>query len=169
MTQNPIRLSLPRLLVEPLSAVEFAPFGDLLHNAGPARRRVYRDTTQTGEGPGELLFSVSHVAPVETTPVSVTQLERHPYSVQTFIPLKVSRWLIIVAPDLPDGSPDVTRLRAFLAQPGYGISYRRGTWHQGTTVLDADAQFGVLMWRRIADDDSEFYNLSEAIEIEFAD
>ena len=168
MTHHPDRSSRQRLAVEPLSAVEFAPFGDLLCNDGPLRRRVYHDATQEGEGPGELLFSVSHVKPLETTPVLITQLERHPYSAQTFVPLKVSRWLVVVAPALPDGSPDATRIRAFLAAPGQGISYRQGTWHQGTTVLDTDAQFAVLMWRRTANDDNELYDLREPIEIDIA-
>lgn len=157
-----------RLLAEPLTALEFAPFGDVLDNDGSLRRNFYPDATKQGDGLGELRFWVSHVEPTTTKLISITQLERHPFAAQSFIPLSVSRWLIIVAPRMLDESPDIGRLRAFIAAPGVGICYRRGTWHRGTTVLNAAAQFGVLMWRRAARDDDEFYDLKEPIEIDIA-
>ncbi len=157
-----------RLFAEPLTAPQFAPFGEVLQNDGSLPRNFYAAATKPGDGPGELRFWVSHVEPITTELISITQLERHPFAAQSFIPLSVSRWLIIVAPQLLDESPDIGRLRAFIAAPGVGICYRRGTWHRGTTVLNAAAQFGVLMWRRAARDDDEFYDLEDPIEIDSA-
>ncbi len=154
------------LLLEPLNAAQFAPFGDVLENQGSTRRNFYPGATVPGEGAGELRFWVSYVEPVTALPLSLGRLERHPYAAQTFIPLKTPRWVVIVAPHLPDGSPDVSGIRAFLAAPGLGVSYRRGTWHCGTTVLDAPARFGVLMWRRAAGDDDEFHDLEAPIEVD---
>lgn len=154
------------LIVEPLSAARFAPFGDLLENDGCARRNFYPEATVPGAGAGELRFWVSHVEPVTTVPLSIVRLERHPFAAQTFIPLKIARWIVIVAPHRPNGFPDVCRLRAFLAAPGQGVSYRQATWHHGTAVLDAPAQFAVLMWRRAAGDDDEFYDLAAPVEID---
>lgn len=153
------------LLLEPLSRDQFSPFGKVLENNGSARRNFYPEATVSGEGAGELRFWVSHVEPVTGAPLSILQLERHPYAAQTFIPLKIGRWIVIVAPSRSDGFPDVSRLRAFLAAPAQGVSYRRGTWHHGTTVLDAPAQFAVLMWRRAAGDDDELYDLAAPTEI----
>ena len=168
MEQRRIQSASARLRAEPLTALQFAPFGDVLRNDdGATRRKFYPDATRTGDGAGELRFSVSRVEPVPE-PLSIVRLERHPFAAQTFIPLEVSRWVVIVAPDLPDGSPDIARLRAFIAAPGTGVSYRRGTWHHGTTVLDATAQFGVVMWRRTTHDDDEFYDLETPIEIDVA-
>ena len=154
------------LLLEPLSAARFAPFGDVLENDGSARRNFYPEATVPGEGAGALRFWVSHVEPVTAAPLSILQLERHRYAAQSFIPLKIARWIVIVASSRPDGFPEVSGLRAFLAAPAQGVSYRRGTWHHGTTVLDAPAQFAVLMWRRAAGDDDEFHDLAAPIEID---
>ncbi|TVY85545.1 Ureidoglycolate lyase [Lachnellula suecica] len=81
-------------------------------------------------------------------------LERHPYTTQTFIPLGISeseanqsRYLVIVAPslspspadqafpvptssDLPGrGLPDLTRIKAFIANGSQAVTYGAGTWH----------------------------------------
>lgn len=162
---DPVQTPRP-LIIEPLSGARFAPFGDVLENEGCERRKFYPETTVPGAGAGELRFWVSHVEPVATTPLSIMRLERHPYAAQTFIPLKIARWIVIVAPHRPDGFPDDSGMRAFLAAPGQGVSYRRGTWHHGTTVLDAPAQFAVLMWRRAAGDDDEFHDLAAPIELD---
>ena len=154
-----------RLKIEPLSAERFAPFGDVLHNDGSVRRNFYPETTVPGIGAGELRFWVSHVAPTAGAPLVIEKLERHPYAAQSFIPLGTSRWLVIVAPHAAVGTPELAGLKIFLAAPGQGVSYRRGAWHHGTTVLDAPAQFAVLMWRRAAGDDDEFYDLAAPIEI----
>lgn len=160
-----VQMSRP-LIIEPLSVAEFAPFGDVLENDGSRPRKFYPNATNLGEGAGELRFWVSHVEPVTAAPLPIVRLERHPYAAQTFIPLKIARWIVIVAPHQRDGFPDVSGMRAFLAAPGQGVSYRRATWHHGTTVLDAPARFAVLMWRRAAGDDDEFHDLAAPIELD---
>jgi hypothetical protein len=56
------------LRLEPLNALQFAPFGDVLENDGSARRNFYPGATAPGEGPGELRFWVTHVEPVGMCP-----------------------------------------------------------------------------------------------------
>ncbi|SRR5258706_8633077 len=157
---------IPSLRVEPLCPVQFAPYGEVLRNDESTRRNFYPAATAPGQAPGELRFWVSQVRPAGTAPILITRLERHPFAVQTFLPLKISRWLVVVTPSMPDGTPDVRRIRAFLAAPGHAIFYRRNTWHHGTIVLDETALFGVLMWRRTACDDDEFHDLAEPILLE---
>lgn len=154
------------IIAEPLSAAQFAPYGEVLQNDGSVRRNFCPAATAPGQAPGELRFWVSHVEPVATTPILITRLERHPFAVQTFLPLKIARWLIVVASAMSNGNPDVSKLRAFIAGPGVGICYRRGTWHHGTTVLDETGLFGVLMWRRTAGDDDGFHEFAEPVEID---
>jgi ureidoglycolate lyase len=83
-------------------------------------------------------------------------LERHPYTTQTFIPLGLSKvdakkasYLVIVAPSLepsfadeglpvpsgPEGDqlpgrglPDLTRIKAFIANGAQAVTYGAGTW-----------------------------------------
>ena len=94
----------------------------------------------------------------------VTVLERHPYTAQTFIPLTADptkRYLVVVAPSLPPspadqglpvpdpttaipgrsrplagrGLPDLSRLRAFVANGKQAVTYGAGTWHAPMVAL----------------------------------
>lgn len=88
-------------------------------------------------------------------------LERHPYTTQTFIPLGISseevsrvRYLVVVAPSLPPspkdeglpvpqtsdplpgrGLPDLTKIRAFMANGSQAVTYGAGTWHAPMVVV----------------------------------
>ncbi len=92
-------------------------------------------------------------------------LERHPYSSQTFIPIRVARYLVIVAPDKPDGSPDLDEVRCFLANGRQGITYRRGLWHHDMTVLDESAEMAILMWCDGSSDDEELLDVDAQFEV----
>jgi len=48
------------------------------------------------------------------------------------------------------------RLRAFIAGPDQGVTYRMNTWHHGLTVLDKPGRFAVFMWRDGGKGDEEF-------------
>ena len=74
-------------------------------------------------------------------PLEVKLLERHEFSSQTFVPLDVGRWLVVVCPHAPLGGPEVAHGRALIAGPDQGISYRMNTWHHGFTVLDWPGRF----------------------------
>ncbi|WP_162914807.1 ureidoglycolate lyase [Desertibaculum subflavum] len=156
-------------MAEPLNAAAFAPFGDVL--APPAERgRDYFDAglgnARAGARPS---LSMSRVAPLAALPLKATMLERHEFSSQSFVPLDVARWLVIVAPAAPGGGPDAARARAFVAGPGQGITYHVGTWHHGLTVLDREARFAVFMWRDGSHGDEEFVPLSTPFDVVLPD
>jgi ureidoglycolate lyase len=147
------------IVAEPLTAKGFEPFGWVLE--GPAAPgRVYVSDTLANARPGaRVSLSVVRVDP-KAVPLEATVLERHQFSSQTFFPLRMSRYLVIVAPDAPQGGPDVKSARAFVARSGQGITYRMGTWHHGLTVLDAPAELAVLMWTDGTSGDEEFVKIS---------
>lgn len=85
-------------------------------------------------------------------------LERHPFTTQTFSPLRssASTYLVVVAPSLPPSSadppglpvpggadnrprhgglPDLRGLRAFVATDAQAVTYGAGTWHAPMVVL----------------------------------
>ncbi|KAI0268773.1 allantoicase [Gloeopeniophorella convolvens] len=71
--------------------------------------------------------------------VMLDALERHPYTNQAFLPMghdKDNKYLVVVAKNGSDDRPDISSLRAFIAQANQGIVYNTGTWHQPMTVLD---------------------------------
>src|SRR5438046_4391112 len=93
-------------------------------------------------------------------------MERHEFSSQSFLPLDVARWLVVVAPAGADGGPDPSRAVAFLAGPGQGVTYHAGTWHHPLTILDRPARFAVVMWRDGTSTDEEFGTLAAPVLID---
>jgi ureidoglycolate lyase len=73
------------------------------------------------------------------------------------------RFLVIVAPTLADGAPDLSGLRAFLCQPGQGINYAAGTWHHPIVALDDAADFAMLAWEDGSAGDCEERPLTEPV------
>ncbi len=142
-----------------LTAENFADFGDVL--AGPltpGERAFYSEGLQPDPGDGRISLHVNHVTPARL-PYTATQLERHPNTSQTFLPLRVSRYVVLVAATRPDGRPDDGNLKGFWSPGDQGITYHAGVWHHGIVVLDQAAHFAVLMWRRGDGRDDEFADL----------
>lgn len=98
-------------------------------------------------------------------PFSVKLLERHPHSTQAFLPMQCSEFLIVVAPTLADGGPDIDKLRAFVCRPGQGINYKVGTWHHPIIAINEAAEFAMLAWEDGTADDCEERKLAEPISI----
>ena len=155
------------LTLEPATAIALAPFGALIEapKMAGARSSYTEWLGSTHEGMTPRLH-INRVNP-STVPYALTMLERHPYSAQMFVPLALSQYVIVVAASLPDGSPDLHRVHAFLAPGDVGVVYAAGTWHGGATVLDRQGSFAVLMWRNDTADDEEFLSLERPIPIRF--
>jgi ureidoglycolate lyase len=157
------------IVAKPLNAEEFAPYGDVL--APPADfGRLYFDqglrSTRPGARPS---LSVSHARFLPSPNLEAKVMERHEFSSQSFLPLDVSRWLVVVAPAGADGGPDGSRAVAFLAGPGQGVTYHAGTWHHPLTILDRPGRFAVVMWRDGTQTDEEFRTLAAPFTVEVRD
>jgi ureidoglycolate lyase len=141
---------LTAITIAPLTADAFAPFGDVIA-IDPARGSfpINGSTTQrfhdlaTAEATGSnarVVISLARATPF-ALPLELTVVERHPFGSQAFVPVVPTRFLVIVAPD-EKGTPGTPR--AFLAAPGQGINYRRGTWHGVLTALDGETDFIII-------------------------
>jgi ureidoglycolate lyase len=151
-----------KLIPEPLTVAGFAPFGEVVQHVGPERRQFLATPLEATRA---MRFWTSRIEQATTLPARIVQLERHPHSAQTFVPMLGSRFLALVAPPTAGPVPDLAALRAFLAAPGQGISYRPGTWHHGMMVLDAPAVFAVMMAMTGREDDTEYWDLPVPLEI----
>ena len=157
------------IVAEPLRAEAFAPFGDVL--AAPpdtGRRSFFSDGLANRRPSAAPSLAVAHVPPLTALPLVATRMERHEFSSQSFLPLDVARWLVIVAPKAAGGGPDAARARAFLAGPGQGITYHADTWHHPLTVLDRPARFAILMWLENSNSDEEFVTLETTFTVELS-
>jgi len=151
----------PRINAEPLTAEAFAPFGEVfsrLSEPGRLDPQLILENSRPGARP---VLTLIRVAPKQV-PLEVTMLERHPHSSQTFVPLQVTRYLVIVAPKQPDGGPDLAQVRAFVVAADQGVNYRLDTWHHSLTVIDKEGEFAVLVWNDGSSADTEFLPLSES-------
>ena len=98
------------------------------------------------------------VAPFARSMGGISRIERHPFSVQAFLPLSAQPMVTFVA---PPGEPphDVGQIAAFVVPAGHGLAYRAGTWHSGLMGLEGDVQVATFI-RRIDDgSDTEFADL----------
>lgn len=96
-------------------------------------------------------------------PVVAEAMEKHPFSSQLFVPTKVSRYLVVVAPG--DDRPEVLGLRAFVAMPGQGVIYGPGVWHMPLIVFDTHSEFTMLVWEDGTPADCVVGRLAEKVEI----
>lgn len=145
-----------KLVARPLTAEAFAPYGDVLTAPTAPGRAYFEGGLGNRRHNARPSLSLVHRAPVAGMPVEVTLLERHAFSSQSFVPLDVARWLIVVCPHAAAGGPDAPRAMAFLADGTQGVTYRTDTWHHGLTVLDRPGRFAVFMWRDGTAGDEEF-------------
>ena len=136
------------ILTEPLSAARFAPFGEVIGFRAEPDRIINQGLCGRHHDLARLDFGADGRAGISlfdarprALPYRLEMVERHPEGSQAFIPLNPAPFLVIVAEDL-GGVPG--RPRAFIARPGQGVNYRRGTWHGVLTPLAAPGHFAVI-------------------------
>lgn len=136
---------------QPLSRESFAAFGDVIEtedatsytiNAGWAERfhdLAALDVTAQSGRPTVSIFR-SKPRPV---PVTLTLMERHCLSSQSFVPLSSTPFLVVVA--AAGGAPaDSAALHAFVSNGRQGVSYHRGTWHHPLLAIKQLSDFLVI-------------------------
>lgn len=155
----------------PLDAGSFAEFGEVLAlsalqpasvNEGRGlRRNVPRLAAQPGLRDSVALYDLAPSLP----PVPVGLVERHPLAAQLFMPLEVGRWLVVVMPQRPDGTPDAAGVRAFVAGPDQAVVYAPGVWHLPLVALDRPARFLMRMAEGGTADDCHERRLAPALHV----
>ena len=135
------------IVIQPLTAEAFAPFGDLLEVAGAPDKIInqglcgrWHDRAQLDFGAGRAGISLFQ-SQTRTLPYLLEMVERHPLGSQAFIPMSLDPFLVIVARDV-GGAPG--QPLAFRTAPGQGINIARNTWHGVLTPLHAPGLFAVI-------------------------
>jgi ureidoglycolate lyase len=157
-----------------LTREAFAPFGDVviaeraditpvMVNFGTAARRDDAGSLVNTRPESKPNLATFRCAPWTRFPVLAESMEKHPCSSQLFVPMKVERYLVVVAPGVE--APDVEGLRAFVATPGQGVIYGAGVWHMPLIVFGTPAEFVMFVWEAGTREDCVVAKLPEAIEI----
>ncbi len=156
-----------RIACVPLTAAAFAPFGEVIERPTDFGRVYFSDALANGRSGAKPSLSLSQSRPFEGAELEATKMERHEFSSQSFVPIDVSRYIVIVAPHGEDGRPDSARLQAFLARGDQGVTYGMNVWHHPMTVLDRPSKFAVFMWLDGGKGDEEFVDLPAPIAVAF--
>ena len=139
-----------RLVLQPLTAEAFEPFGDVIQRQGVVPEHINYGQTQkyadqalidSSQGDGHSTVHLYRSQPA-TLPLLIKQLERHPLGSQAFMPLHQRPFPVIVAP--PDDEPDIRAIRGFITNGGQGINIRRGVWHHYQVSLDEVCDYLVI-------------------------
>jgi ureidoglycolate lyase len=155
-------VSAHKLVIEPLTAAAFAPFGEVVEagansqsiNEGTARQYgdlAAIDVAIEGGRPRVSLYR----SEARRWPLAIRMLERHPLGSQLFMPLSDDPYLVVIAPAGP--VPARETVRAFLAGGRQGVNYRRGTWHHPLIALDEGREFLVIDRGGPGDNCEEFH------------
>lgn len=144
---------------EPLTTQAFAPFGEVLDRPSEPGRLYFDSALGNLREQAHPSLSLSMRAPSDDLPMTAVSLERHAFSSQSFVPIDVGDWLVIVAPHDDAGGPDINRVRAFRARGDQGVTFKPNTWHHGLTVFGRSATFAIVMWRDGSAGDEEFVDV----------
>lgn len=135
------------IVIRPIDANAFAPFGDVIDCAGDPDRIInqglcgrYHDRARLDFADGRAGVSLFKAEP-RSLPLTLEMVERHPDGSQCFIPMSMDPFLVIVAPD-ENGAPGTPF--AFETAPGQAVNFHRGTWHGVLTPLHAPGLFAVV-------------------------
>ena len=135
------------IVIRPIDANAFAPFGDVIDCAGDPDRIInqglcgrYHDRARLDFADGRAGVSLFKAEP-RALPLTLEMVERHPEGSQCFIPMSMDPFLVIVAPD-ENGAPGTPF--AFETAPGQAVNFHRGTWHGVLTPLHAPGLFAVV-------------------------
>jgi len=150
----------------PLTAEAFAAFGTVVVHRGGDPLMPCHGAFEHATEATRTVMSVLRVTTAFRGSITIPRLERHPYSAQTFIPLKGGKSLLIVCGAEADGRPRLSDVRAFVAAPDQGVTYRRNVWHRSVTALEAPSEFVVLMTQTGRDDDNVFHDLEPPLIVE---
>jgi ureidoglycolate lyase len=151
------------IVPRPLTQDTFAAYGLVsgLTAAGSMLIDGAFEATEDAQQP--VLQIVKIASPLQS--VVIKQLEAHPFSAQTFLPLDMAPSLIVVCDWNGNKGPDVATLKAFIAQPDQIVTYHRGVLHHKVTPLAPLATFAMAMRQTGRGGDTVLYELSEPLSI----
>ena len=158
-----------QLVVQPLTAAAFAPYGHVVQVPAGTGRRINGGTTERFDLLPDLQLCAagSHAmlavlrAQARAFPQAVAEMERHALGSQTFVPLGHKRFVLVVAAAGP--AREAAALAAFITHGEQGVVLARGTWHHALLALDAGDD--VVLERAAAANDCDVCMLATPVQV----
>jgi len=143
--------------VQPLAAEAFRAYGWMLGKSIPEDADIPAFRSRDLDFWQEHVFDAGAIGQTQVLWVNyrnrqseVTSLEAHRLCQQAVVPL-TGAIIQVVAQGGPEGSPDMSTIRAFRVRVGEGLCMRAGCWH--TTRVDVEEAKCLMLTRRSTTDD----------------
>jgi ureidoglycolate lyase len=149
----------------PLEAAKFSPYGEVFRVARSPQGRTetsWFPEPVDHDRPMNVAYSVRAATPF---PLSIRQLERHSLSSQLFLPIDLSRYLVLACCSDANGVPDLSTIGVFMADGSQSVRYGRGVWHAALHLADRPGSYLAVRYCRAMDDDLELFELPAQIEV----
>lgn len=164
------------LSAKPITRSDYAPYGALIAvdpslpfgpaNFGRAKRFNWLGEVQNLRPNAKLNLCIFSYEKVESSPIELKLLEKHPQSTQVFLPMSAdSAYLTVVA--LGADVPDLTTLKAFIVNGPQGITYHPGIWHYPMTVVGSPMDLACVVFEDETRDDCLVWNCDRSITVNF--
>lgn len=151
---------------EPLTAAAFAPYGEVLalDKAATDPRQAFAAGLENRRPDATLNLSIIRHEPT-ALPLKLEWLECHLYSAQTFVPLEMSRFLVLACHADADGGPSLEALQVFIGTADQGVNYKPNVWHHPFTVLDQPSQCIMLRFDARNEEDTIWFEVKDGASI----
>ena len=153
-----------KLLTQPLTQEAFEPFGQVFTAPEQPGRGHNMAQLENLRSDAPAILSVFCVEPSEL-PITIDNMERHEFSSQSFMPLDVVDYLVVVAPPNSEGVLNPDDIRVFVVHGDQCINFNANTWHYSMTTLGGNGRFATLTWQDGGKGDTVFVPLEDPIEI----
>lgn len=139
-----------RLNFQPLTDVDFAPFGKVIQKQGQLPEEINYGQTKkyarlaridVSDDHGHAAVHIYRSRPI-SLPFKIEFMEYHPLGSQTFMPLHKRPFPIVVAP--PAEHLDVESIQGFVTNGKQGIHLHKGVWHHYQLSLDEASEYLVI-------------------------
>ncbi|GAB0116036.1 ureidoglycolate lyase [Acidisoma sp. 7E03] len=136
-THHPAQILRESLMLEPITAAAFAPFGKLVQPMpdGAPDPEVDRALDLSDGRPRFYIMALDH------RPLTITRITRHSRATQVLASVGGGEWLLAVAPPGDGPTPDPAAIRAFRIPGTVAVLLSRGTWHAGPYFEPAQMSF----------------------------
>src|SRR5260370_23190306 len=130
---------------QPLTKEAFAPYGDVIDVPTEAGRQYYEAALGNLRAEARPSLSLSLKAATPDRPLRAELLERHEFSSQSFVPIDVARWLIVVAPHAAAGGRHTSGVRAVNSTARQGGPFASNILHDRPACADRPARLRLLI------------------------
>ncbi|WP_165972420.1 ureidoglycolate lyase [Paenibacillus piri] len=142
-------IEMRNVTAKPLSGKGFEKYGDVISTEGQfsvinqGTGLKWNDLVGFDMHEGGGIVNLGILRTKSIAPV-FSQMERHLFTSQIFIPLGGKRSLVAVAPANDEG-PDPDEVEVFVMEGNQGISFFRKTWHHTLFPLDGETEYILMM------------------------